>query len=692
MTRLNYLLLVFSVLISGKLFSNAIAIVDATDKTVLQLVSSHVEVEIVNQVSTVVTTQKFYNNLGEKVHLKYAFPMYEDAAATSLRWKVNGVWYQASFAAEPADTTLPGGEATDPDLETYLGETPLFFDLIDSLDADSTIIFELTYVQLLHYAYNTVSFNFPNNYSLISTASVDSQTLYIHMISDRTVVGTSMLSHVPDINTFTSGSSEVYVELINSEADADYAYTYDLDPAELGLFSFSTYLPDSVSICDNFGRGYFSFIVEPDPGDSVIIQKVFTLIIDKSGSMSGEKMEQAIDAANFIVDNLNDGDKFNIIDFDSDVHELFADHMPVSIANQNAAHSYINAITAGGSTNISGSFSMAIPEFSGADPDIANIIIFLTDGQASAGITTTDGILNLISDQIADYDVEGLSINCFGIGYDVNEALLSQIATENDGIYESFAAGDLLTVISEFYLSIQNPVLLNTEMTFDPPIVHEVYPDPLANLYKGHQLIVTGRYVEPGTVTVNFSGEKYGEIITYTYSFELTDSSIDQNLFLTKLWAIEKINNLMSEYFTYGYGTAESDSIKELVTGISICYSVVSPFTSFTDDTGGYGGLEIEIAAAAKSEFRLHNYPNPFRDQTKIICSTGKDIHELVACTILDLRGNIIRIVSVYLGAAGTYEIVWDGLSETGDAVQPGLYPYYITIGDEQYYGIMEKF
>src|SRR6185295_7984171 len=185
---------------STKIFSNAVAIVDATDKIVLQLTSSTVNVQVTNQVAIVTSTQVFRNQLLTDVHVKYAFPLYEDACATGLRWKVGGVWYSAIFSPAPQDTTLPGnGPQNDPDLVAYLGATPLYFDLNNySIAPDSIITFELTYVQLLHYAFNVTSFAHPNDYSLIQTSPLQSQSFSFHANSDRSIVGIDLISHAPD--------------------------------------------------------------------------------------------------------------------------------------------------------------------------------------------------------------------------------------------------------------------------------------------------------------------------------------------------------------------------------------------------------------------------------------------------------------------------------------------------------------
>src|SRR5690606_36204384 len=115
---------------------------------------------------------------------------------------------------------------------------------------------------------------------------------------------------------------------------------------------------------------------EPDPNNTNIIKKVFTLIIDRSGSMMGTKMEQAKNAANFIVQNLNAGDKFNIIDFDDVITSFSPTHVEFNTTTMNQALAYISTIYARGLTNISGAFDVAVPQFSAANDSTANIIIF----------------------------------------------------------------------------------------------------------------------------------------------------------------------------------------------------------------------------------------------------------------------------------------------------------------------------
>ena len=145
------LAVLFVLTLTSLLYPNGVGIVDGTNQVYLRLVNSNVNVQVENQVAIIKTTQTFRNETGSYQFFKYAFPLPEEASATSLRWFIYGEWHSATIAAALQDTTIPGGGPPHPNLVNFLGNAPLFFGIEDSLMADSTVIFELTYVQLLEY-------------------------------------------------------------------------------------------------------------------------------------------------------------------------------------------------------------------------------------------------------------------------------------------------------------------------------------------------------------------------------------------------------------------------------------------------------------------------------------------------------------------------------------------------------------
>ncbi|MCB9298781.1 MAG: VWA domain-containing protein [Lewinellaceae bacterium] len=677
-------------------FSNGICVVDAEEGLYLQLNRSDVRVTANGQIATVTATQVFFNHLEEPTQVKYAFPLSETASATSLRWNNNGEWFEAEFSPTPQDTTLPGGGGTGPSfaelIRNYLGASPLYFDLEQEVAAGAELTVELTYVDLLPYAFNKVEFFLQNDYASLQADALEEQHFYFELHSERAIEWVELLSH-PGATVANDGNTATVEWGAESQfADRDFRLQYELNATELGLFSFSTYLPDSAANCDDHGRGFFAFIVEPDPSENTdVIDKVFTLIIDKSGSMSGDKIVQARDAASFIVNNLNAGDRFNLVIFDSQVNSFKPAHVLATPENRQQALDYIEGLNAGGSTNISGAFSQAIPQFQGYGNDLAKIIIFFTDGVATAGVTDTEGILAGIQDALTVNEVEDLSIFTFGIGSDVNRQLLNRIATENLGLAQFLENDELEESISNFYLTIKNPVLLNTAMAFSPEAIVETYPSTLPNLFKGQQLIVVGRYETPMPVTAHFSGKAFGQPVAYEYPLDLADTSVDGYQFLPRLWSKKKMEQLYAEYFNYPEESPQAMAIEETIVGISLCYGVISPFTSFSDETGDPPVVGIEEADKVEAPLLLTAYPNPFRDYTLIQIPLERGFFGPATLEILSVDGKVLAEIEIRPGAAGMQEVRWDGTGRNGEALPPGVYYCRIVLEGKVWMGKLVK-
>lgn len=674
------------------LHANGIAVVDASTNTHLLTTTSQVAVNVESQIAVVKTTQVFLNDFPQSKIVKYAFPLPEGASAIDLRWKVNNQWYQADMAAEPPDTTLPGGGTPDPDLTAFLGATPLYFSIPQTVRRDSTLIVELTYVELLPYAFGDVQFRYPNDYTLIQGFPLQRQSLRFELTSPRTISAIVLQSGHPLTRIDNTGNTAVIeTNLLSAVANEDYRIQYSLDLTQLGLFDFSTRIPDTL-LPDTHG-GFLTFIAEPDPtGTTDVINKVFTLIVDRSGSMTGNKIVQARDAASYIVNNLNSGDRFNIVDFSTNVTTLSRTHLPYTTMNRNVALTYIDGIVANGGTNISGAFDVAIPQFQASNDTTANIIIFFTDGIANGGITNTQQLVAHVQDLITQYEA-GVTIFTFGIGSNVNQQLLTLLATSTNGLAEFLGNDDLFTRITAFYNQIRNPVLLNTAISFNPPVVTEVYPDPLPNLYKGQQMVVTGRYSQPGPVTVNLSGTAFGQPVSYEYPLTLADTAASQYQFLPKLWAKQKIEYLLVQYFSLDPNDPQAETLRGQIVALSLAYRVISPFTNFSggDPTGIGDGDDIassETVSAQGFEL-LGNYPNPFNPSTTIRVRVDKPFVGPMFIKIYNTLGQLVRVLRIDVSSPGLYEVQWDGRLASGDLAASGTYFMVVDLDDALQIGRM---
>jgi len=680
--RKPFLFTLFILLLTASMvYSNGVGVINASTGVYLKLTATKINVSVESQVSTSVTTQTFKNLSGSDRIVSFAFPLPDGASAVSLRWKVNGIWYLAPIAPRPQDTTLPGG-TMNANLKTYLGKTPMFFGIPQTVKRDSALVVELTYVQLLKYDFGNVYFDYPNDYRLIQTAIVDAQEMTFNLSSPRTVDSIRLVSANPLTQLINTGNNATIVSnLYEAAANLNYKIKYSLNLNQLGLYSYSTLIQDTL-LPDSLG-GFFMFLAEPNPGSTAnVIKKVFTLIIDRSGSMAGTKMTQAVNASKFIVNSLNPGDRFNIVDFETSVYKFRSSHVPYTTQTRDSALAYVNAITAGGSTNISGAFSTAVPQFAAANDSTANIIIFFTDGQPTVGITETTALANHVRTLIQSTETK-IFLHSFGIGADVNQQLLTLMSSQNNGYSEFLLDDELESRITNFYLRIKNPVLLSPTVSFNSSFISNVYPSPLPNLYIGQQLIVTGRYKQAGPVDVTLSGRAFNQLVSYQYSFNRVDTTATKYQFLTKIWARQKIDNLLVQYYSLNPNSQEALALKQQIINISIGYGVITVFTSFGGPTS-VNNEEQSLPNIAETYKLMGNYPNPFNPETTIKFIINKNIKGLYSIKIYNELGQLIDVISLNVNGKGIYQSKWNAANYSS-----GVYFYQIDFGDGMLTGKM---
>ena len=687
MKRLFCLCLALIALAAAPLFANGVLVVNAQAGNCFQLVTSSVNVQVEDQVAIVTSTQDFINQYNWPYFPKYAFPLPAGASATRLRWFVNDAWYTALITPVPQDSLPPGpGEGWAYNLRQYLGANPMYYNFEQGLLVGQSIKVELTYVMLLPYANARVNFAYPNRYTLVQNTPLELQNLEFDIISQRSIESVALEDLNPSSSTNDGTHAHVSFTRTNALADMNYRLHYTLSSDELGLFAMSTRLDETP---DNYGNGFFLFLAEPDPSDNAsVIDKVFSLIIDRSGSMYGNKIIEARNAANFVINHLNPEDKFNIISFASEVSSFRTEHVRATSVNRQAALTYVNALYASGSTNISGAFSTAIPQFNQTTASTANIIIFFTDGEATVGITDPNLIRSHVSNLVDQSNTEIYLYN-FGIGADVNVQLLTWLALDNNGMAEFLGDNDFESTITSFYMSIANPVLIHPIMSFSQPNnISETYPQPLPNLYLGSQMIVAGRYNNPGAINVTLSGQAFNSPVSYTYPMNLASENITNKQFIPKIWATQKIHHLMGMYHSYPEDSTMAEMYRQQIIDISLTYGVISPFTSFTGGVGNDDGLASD-ELLPKPYVLKGNYPNPFNPSSTIRFEVKKDVSKMVKIKIYNLKGQLIKVLALQINRAGDYEIVWDGTDLVGKTVGSGTYYYVIDFGDAQLTGKM---
>ena len=154
------------------------------------------------------------------------------------------------------------------------------------------------------------------------------------------------------------------------------------------------------------------------------------LVLDRSGSMQGEKWGHAIAAAHALVDRLAPGDTFGLISY---AEEASLDLRPQRIGNRRAAHRAIDGLAPGGGTNIGEALALADAHAPRArSGERVGLVVLVSDGRATVGQThprelgaTARGL----------FDRTGVLTTAIGLGTDFDEQTMLEIAREGSGSY-----------------------------------------------------------------------------------------------------------------------------------------------------------------------------------------------------------------------------------------------------------------
>lgn len=314
--------------------------------------------------------------------------------------------------------------------------------------------------------------------------------------------------------------------------------------------------------------GYFNLLFAPVVELDETVARDVVLVLDRSGSMEGEKMDQARDAAEYVLDNLGADDRFAVVDFSRYVR-TFADELrPASEADDGI--DYVRDLGAGGNTNISGALETAMELLDGERP---GTIVFLTDGLATVGIESAEGILDLTEQTAPDRT----QLFAFGVGYDVDTTLLDALATEFTGSSHYVTPEQRIdTEVARLWEKVSTPVLSEVEVVIDGVETWDLAPAGVPGIFAGSQALLAGRYEGNGEATVTITGNSAAGPETFTYDVFFPERDTDDPA-VSQLWAQRYVADLLTELRIEGV----RESLVEEVVEIANQFGIVTPYTAY---------------------------------------------------------------------------------------------------------------
>ena len=540
-----------------------------------------VQARLIDQVAQVQVSQTFVNTGSRQLEVSFIFPLPYDGAVEQMTLLVDGKEYPAKLlAAEDARRLYEDivRKNKDPALLEWMG-TGLFKTSVFPVPAGASRTVSLRYSQICRKEEGLTDFLFPLSTAKYTSHAVEKVTVRATIESRDEIKNVYSPTHEVKIKRPDDQHATITYSVEKEIPTSDFRLLYDVGKGTVSTRVLS-YRPDKDK------DGYLLLLASPKikAPDEKSPAKTVIFVVDRSGSMSGKKIEQARGALKFVLENLRKGDLFNIVAYDSQVETFRPELQRFDDDARKAALGFIEGIYAGGSTNIDGALRAALAQLQ--DSSRPSYVLFLTDGLPTAGVTNE---MKIVENAKQANDVRA-RVFSFGVGYDVNSRLLDKLVRENFGQSEYVRPDeDIEDRVSRLYRRIQSPVMTDVgiEFVFDEvrteagSPVNRVYPKDSFDLFAGEQLVVVGRYKKSGTAKVIVSGAVRGKKQSLDFPAKLAKKSSDETFaFIEKLWAVRRVGEIIDELDLKG---KNDELINELV-DLSTRHGILTPYTSFLAD------------------------------------------------------------------------------------------------------------
>jgi Ca-activated chloride channel homolog len=533
-----------------------------------------VNTHINDQVAVTAVDQEFYNPNPARLEGTFVFPIPKGAHINKFTMEIDGKTAEAELlTADKARQIYEDivRKLKDPALLEYAGRE-VFKVRIFPIEPHSRKRITLSYTQLLKSDDGLVAYELPLSAEKYSAKPIRTVSVKVELESQRPLKSIYSPSHTVEVKRDGPNRATAGYEAGDVQGDVDFALYFAPEKDEIGAHLLTHRVRGE--------DGYFLLLASPgvDVKEKQIIPKDVVFVLDTSGSMAGKKLEQAKKALLFCIANLNDGDRFEILRFSTEVEPLFDHLVDAAGPNRSRAEDFIKDLRPIGGTAIDDALRKALALTSrgpGAAPGSRpGAIIFLTDGQPTIGTTDRDQIVANVKKE-----TDGRTrVFCFGIGTDVNTHLLDQI-TEATRAFSQYVLPeeDLELKVSSFFAKIKEPVLADPSLKFTAGIrTTRLYPSPLPDLFKGEQLVLAGRYSGSGDSAVLIEGSVNGQPKKFTYEVKFPEET-SANEFIPRLWATRRVGYLLDEIRLHG----ENAELRDEVTDLARKYGIVTPYTAY---------------------------------------------------------------------------------------------------------------
>ena len=477
--------------------------------------------------------QQFRNPSGDRMEAIYVFPLPENAAVDHLKMHIGERIVEGRIEErETARRTYErarseGHKATLMEQE----RSNIFTNNVANIGPGETVSVEMEFQQTLRYDQGTFRLRFPMvvgpryipgdnvvaglagsgwapNTNVVSDAAritppvlrpeaglINPVKLRVELDSGFPLATLSSTHHKVSIASESGGTKVITLNDGAVPADRDF---------ELVWTAAAERAPQAAVFTEKReNKTYALLMVMPpqrvEPAAKRISREV-VFIIDTSGSMAGQSIEQAREALLVALDRLTSEDRFNIVEFNSVTTSLFRQARAADDESLGRARAFVRGLKAQGGTEMAAALNAALNNSN--DPGVLRQVIFLTDG----AVGNEDQLFRIIHDRLGDS-----RLFTIGIGSAPNGHFMTKAAQFGQGTFTYIGnIGEVKQKMSELYAKLENPLLSDIEVEWPAGAAIESWPQRIPDLYLGEPVLVSAAF-EGNVDRVIVSGRRGGE-------------------------------------------------------------------------------------------------------------------------------------------------------------------------------------
>ena len=536
---------------------------NVVDLRELALKKVKIKGNVIGKFGTFEIEQVYKNNTKDVLEVGYTFPIVETATVVGFEINVGdkvlkGKCKEKGEAKKEYQRNIVKGNSA------YMMEQEtdnIFKIAVGKIDRNEEVTIKIHYIDKFEIIDNKIEILIPTLVTPRYKSNITNKLVYgnvdytidfnINIDKTLNIKNISCPSH--KINLIDEKKTE-RVEVLNYDLSKDFKLNIELKN-ELSSNAITSKTRDGNDMI------YLSFM--PEILDSYEdSEKEYLFIIDVSGSMMGEKLDETKRAVIECLKQLDVGDKFNIIPFESDFEAMNIKSIDYNEENIKKAIKYINNLRPLGGTEILNPIKFALYE-----KNTDKTILLFTDGQ----VGNEDEIIKYVEDNI-----NRSRIFPFGIDTNVNSSFIKQLAKAGNGKAELIQPKEKIDdKIIRTFARIQTPLLEKLEVDYGTnKIIDEIREEKCLFNYEFFNVFAKIEKLEDDI-------QLKGKILDKEYIWKINKGNINNTkVDLEILFAKQEMERL-EEYIRNTYEDDKIENYKKMIIELSEKYNINSKYTSF---------------------------------------------------------------------------------------------------------------